>query len=345
MRLANFLQYGGDPRQAAQQVIDQEKAGLDIVWVAEAYGYDSPTLLGYLAAVTETVQIGSAILNVYSRTPAALAQTAAGLDNVSKGRAILGLGASGPQVIEGFHGVPYAKPLTRTRDVIEVVRKTLAREAPLVHDGPTVTIPLPEDQGTGLGKPLKILNRPERSSVPIFNAALGGRNVTMTAEVADGWIPHLYLPEFADEVWGDQLRAGQAARDPGLGELEVVAGGMLAIAEGQQREQLLDLGRSMIALYVGGMGAKGKNFYNDLFVRYGYEQEAEEIQDLYLAGKKTEAEAKVPVAALEQMNLIGSPGFIQERIAAFAEAGVTILNTIPLSPDPELISQVKGWMP
>lgn len=345
MRLANFLQYGGDPRAAADQVIAQEKAGLDIVWVAEAYGYDSPTLLGYLAAVTESVQIGSAILNVYSRTPVALAQTAAGLDNVSKGRAILGLGASGPQVIEGFHGVPYAKPLTRTRDVIEVVRKTLARQEPLVHDGPTVTVPLPEDQGTGLGKPLKLLNRPERHAVPIFNAALGSKNVRMTAELADGWIPHLYLPEHADEVWGDDLRAGAADRDADLDALEVVAGGLLAIAEGEERDRLLDAGRAMIALYVGGMGAKGKNFYNDLFVRYGYEQEAAEIQDLYLAGKKTEAEAKVPRDALERMNLIGSPGFIKERIAALHEAGVTILNTIPLRPGPDEIAQVRSWLP
>jgi F420-dependent oxidoreductase-like protein len=345
MRLANFLQYGGDPRAAADQVVAQERAGLDIVWVAEAYGFDSPTLMGYLAARTETVQIGAGILNVYSRTPAAIAQTAAGLDNVSKGRAMLGLGASGPQVIEGFHGVAYDKPLTRTREVIDVVRQVLARDAPLELDGRSVTIPLPADQGRGLGKPLKLLNHPERSAVPIYVAALGEKNVTMTAEVADGWLPHLFVPEHADAVWGEALTAGRAARDSSLPDLEVVAGGMLAIAEGDERDRLLDSGRSMIALYVGGMGSKGTNFYNDLFVRYGYEQEAAQIQDLYLAGKKTEAEAKVPREALERSNLVGSPGFIQERIAAFAEAGVTILNTIPLDPDPDLIAQVRGWLP
>jgi F420-dependent oxidoreductase-like protein len=345
VRLANFLQYGGDPRAAAEQVVAQERAGLDIVWVAEAYGFDSPTLLGYLAARTETVQIGSAILNVYSRTPGALAQTAAGLDNVSQGRAILGLGASGPQVIEGFHGVPYTKPLTRTREVIDVVRQVLAREAPLELDGRTVTVPLPAEQGTGLGKPLKMLNRPERPAVPIYVASLGERNVAMTAEVADGWIPHLYVPEHADAVWGAPLAEGRADRDPALGDLEVVAGGMLAIAEGDERDRMLDAGRAQIALYVGGMGAKGKNFYNDLFVRYGYEQEAAEIQDLYLSGHKREAEAKVPREALERSNLVGSPGFIQERIAAYAEAGVTVLNTIPLDTDPTLIEQVKSWMP
>jgi F420-dependent oxidoreductase-like protein len=346
MRLANFLQYAGDPRAAADQVVAQEKAGLDIVWIAEAYGFDSPTLMGYLAAKTETVQIGSAILNVYSRTAGALAQTVAGLDNVSQGRAILGLGASGPQVIEGFHGVPYEKPLTRTRETIDVVRAFLKRDEPVTYDGRTITLPLPKDQGKGLGKPLKMLTHPERSQVPIHVAALGEKNVAMTAEVADGWIPHLYIPEHADKVWGDSLKEGGAKRDGSLSELEVVAGGMLAIAEGEHRENLLNLGRAMVALYVGGMGSKDKNFYNDVFVRYGWEAEAEKIQDLYLEGKKREAEAAVPREALELMNLVGSPEFIKERIAAFRESGVTILNCIPVVEDaPALIEQVKNWLP
>ncbi len=346
MRLANFLQYAGDPRAAADQVAAQEAAGLDIVWVAEAYGFDSPTLMGYLAARTETVEIGSAILNVFSRTPGAIAQTAAGLDNVSRSRAILGLGASGPQVIEGFHGVAYERPLTRTREVIDVVRAFLAREEPVAYDGRTVTLPLPADRGTGQGKALKLLTHPERNRVPIFVASLGPRNVAMTAEVADGWIPHLYVPEHADEVWGEALAEGTGARSDDLAPLEVVAGGMLAIAEGDQRDQLLDLGRSMVALYVGGMGSRTNNFYNDLFVRYGWEAEAKEIQDLYLDGKKREAEAAVPREALERMNLVGSPGFVQERIAAFAESGVTILNAVPVAEDPAaLVEQVRPWLP
>ena len=345
MRIANFLQYAGDPRAAADQVVAQEKAGLDIVWIAEAYGFDSPTLMGYLAAKTETVQIGSAILNVYSRTAGALAQTVAGLDNVSQGRAILGLGASGPQVIEGFHGVPYARPMTRTRETIDVVRAFLRREEPVTYDGRTIQLPLPEGQGLGAGKALKMLTHPERNEVPIYVAALGPKNVQMTAEVADGWIPHLYVPEHADAVWGEDLAAGREQRDASLGDLEVVAGGMLAVAEGEHRDNLLNLGRAMVALYVGGMGSREKNFYNDLFVRYGWEQEAKEIQDLYLDGKKREAEAKVPFEALEQMNLVGSPGFIQERIAAFRESGVTILNTIPVTEDaPGAIAQVKEWI-
>ena len=345
MRLANFLSYAGDPRATAEQVVAQERAGLDIVWVAEAYGFDSPTLMGYLAAKTETVEIGSAIINVYSRTPGAIAQTAAGLDNVSQGRAILGLGASGPQVIEGFHGVPYSRPLTRTREVIDVVRQALAREAPIELDGRTVTVPLPADEGTGLGKALKLLNHPVRPSVPMYIASLGEKNVTLTAEVADGWMPHLYIPEHARDVWGGALDAGAAARADGLGPLEVAAGGLLAITDDEaERENLLNLGRAMVALYVGGMGAKGRNFYNDLFVNYGYEQEAAEIQDLYLSGKKREAEALVPREALERLNLIGSEAFIKERIAAFRESGVTVLNVSPLTPDPQVIATVKDLL-
>ncbi len=345
MRLANFLSYAGDPRATAEQVVAQERAGLDIVWVAEVYGFDSPTLMGYLAAKTETVEIGSAIINVYSRTPGAIAQTAAGLDNVSGGRAILGLGASGPQVIEGFHGVPYSKPLTRTREVVDVVRQALAREAPIELDGRTVQIPLPSEQGTGLGKALKLLNHPVRSSVPMYVASLGEKNVTMTAEIADGWMPHLYIPEHADDVWGGALAAGAAKRADGLGPLEIAAGGLLAITDDEaERDNLLDLGRSVVALYVGGMGAKGRNFYNDLFVNYGYEQEAAEIQDLYLSGKKREAEALVPREALERLNLIGSEGFVKERIAAFRESGVTVLNVSPLTPDPQVIATVKDLL-
>ena len=345
MRLANFLSYAGNPRATAEQVVAQERAGLDIVWVAEAYGFDSPTLMGYLAAKTETVEIGSAIINVYSRTPGAIAQTAAGLDNVSQGRAILGLGASGPQVIEGFHGVPYSRPLTRTREVIDVVRQALAREAPIELDGRTVTVPLPADEGTGLGKALKLLNHPVRPSVPMYIASLGEKNVTLTAEVADGWMPHLYIPEHARDVWGGALDAGAAARADGLGPLEVAAGGLLAITDDEaERENLLNLGRAMVALYVGGMGAKGRNFYNDLFVNYGYEQEAAEIQDLYLSGKKREAEALVPREALERLNLIGSEAFIKERIAAFRESGVTVLNVSPLTPDPQVIATVKDLL-
>ena len=335
------VMYAGNPRETADQVAGLERAGLDGVWVAEAYGFDSPTLMGYLAAKTERLEIGAGILNVYSRTPGALLQTAAGLDNVSGGRAVIGLGASGPQVIEGFHGLPYEKPLGRTREVIKILRSGLRRE-PLAADG-IFTIPLPSDQGLGLGKPLKLLTRPERPAVPIYVAALGDNNVAMTAEVADGWLPFLFHPERAHDVWGDALAKGTAKRSADLGPLEVSAGGMLAV--GDDVKGLLDLARPMYALYVGGMGARGKNFYNELACQYGYEKEAKEIQDLYLDGHKRDAEAKVPLEWLEAGNLVGPASYVQERIAAFREAGVTNLQVVPASEDPAAtVSQVKEWL-
>jgi F420-dependent oxidoreductase-like protein len=345
MRLATSLMYDGNPRTAADNVVALEKAGLDSVWVAEAYGFDSPTLMGYLAAKTETVKIGSAILNIYSRTPGALLQTAAGLDNVSGGRAILGLGVSGPQVIEGFHGVPYSRPMARTAEVVDLVRRGLRRE-PLISDG-EFRLPLTREHGavTGLGKPLKILTKVERDTIPIWIASLGPKNVEQTAEIADGWIPHLFHPEKAHLVWGDALAAGNAKRLPGLDPLQVMAGGMVAIGEGPETKALLDFARPLFALYVGGMGAKGKNFYNDVARSYGYEEEAEKIQDLYLSGKKKEAEALVPTEWLEAANLVGPASYVKERIAAFEEAGVTDLTVVPATDDPAAtVAQLKEWV-
>ena len=341
MKLSMPLMYAGNPREAADSVVALEKAGLDTVWVAEVYGFDSPTLMGYLAAKTETVEIGSAILNVYSRTPALIAQTAAGLDNVSGGRAILGLGASGPQVIEGWHGLPYDKPLGRTREVVDIVRRALRRET-LRHDG-IFTLPLPPDQGTGLGKPLKMLTKPERPAVPIYVAALGEKNVQGTAEYADGWLPFLFAPEKAHDVWGEALAAGRAKRSADLRPLEISAGGMVAV--GDDVKGLLDLARPMAALYIGGMGAKGRNFYNTLVSRYGFEKEAAQIQELYLGGNKRDAEALVPLELLEMCNLVGPESYVKERIAAFAEAGVTSLQVTPVDDDPAaLVSRLKEWV-
>ncbi len=342
MKLSTMLMYSGNPREAADQVVAWERAGLDTVWVAEAYGFDSPTLMGYLAAKTETIEIGSAILNIYSRTPGALAQTAAGLDNVSGGRALLGLGASGPQVIEGWHGVPYDKPLGRTREIVDIVRAMIRRET-IDHHGKIFDIPLPKDQGLGLGKPLKMLTKPERSAIPIYVAALGEKNVAGTAEYADGWLPFLYAPEKADSVWGDSLRAGAAKRPDDLGPLEVCAGGMVAV--GEDVKGLLDFARPMFALYIGGMGAKGKNFYNTLARQYGYEKEAEQIQELYLGGNKRDAEALVPLELLEMCNLVGPEPYVKERIAAFKQSGVTNLQIMPVGDDPAaLVSQLKEWV-
>lgn len=341
MELSMPLQYSGDPRTAADQAAALETAGLDAVWVAEAYGFDSPTVMGYLAARTERMRIGSAILNVYSRTPALIAQTAAGLDALSGGRAMLGLGASGPQVVEGWHGRRYDKPLGRTRETIELCRRIWRREV-VEHHGIT-DMPLPAEKGGTHGKPLKLLTHPVRERIPVYVAALGPANVAMTAETADGWLPFLYIPEKAGQVWGEALAKGAARRDPELGPLEVVAGGVLAI--GEDAAAARDLMRPMIALYVGGMGAPGRNFYYDLACAYGYEAEAARVQEHYLAGRKKEAEAAVPAEFCELTSLAGPAGYVRDRVRAFRDAGVTMLNITPVGPSPaRLVEQVKGWL-
>ncbi len=345
MQLSMQLSYSGGFRESAQQVAELERAGLDLVWVAEAYGFDGASLMGYLAACTETVQIASGILPIYTRTPTLLAMTAAGVDALSGGRCQLGLGASGPQVIEGWHGVPYDRPLGRTREIIEICRKVWAREDRLVHQGTSYSLPLPEDQGTGLGKPLKIIAHPVRPRIPIWVASLGPKNVAMTAELAEGWMPLFYLPEKARDVWGADLDAGMDKRDPSLGPLQIAAGG--AVAVGDDAAGFREMARPLVALYVGGMGAKGRNFYNDLVCRYGYEAEAAEIQDLYLAGHKDEAAAKVPDALLEATTMCGPEGYVRDRIAAYREAGVTHLNVTPIPTGEDsvvdVIGRLKEW--
>ncbi|NBU16377.1 MAG: LLM class F420-dependent oxidoreductase [Actinobacteria bacterium] len=337
MKLSMGINYAGGFKEAVDRVVALEKAGLDQVWVAEAYSFDAISQVGYLAAKTSRVEIGTGIVNVYSRSAALMAMTAAGCDYVSDGRFILGLGASGPQVIEGFHGIPYEKPMQRIKEYIEVCRKVWAREEALKYDGKTVQVPLPEGQGTGLGKALKIINHPVRSDIPIWWASLKDKSVEPTAEMADGWLPIMFYPEKYHNVWGDQLKAGLAKRDPSRKQLDISAGGMLAIDEkltGEAQTKILDFARPNMALYVGGMGARGKNFYNDVCRDYGYEKEAVAVQDLYLEGKKEEAAANIPAEWILNANLVGTPGFIKERVAAYKEAGVTVLSVNPVGPDP-----------
>jgi F420-dependent oxidoreductase-like protein len=327
VRIGIQASYSGGFRETADEIRDLEAAGLDVATIAEVYTFDSVSQLGYLAAVTDRVELLSAIFPIYSRTPALIAMTAAGLDHVSDGRFTLGLGASGPQVIEGWHGVPYDAPLQRTREIVEICRKVWRRER-LEHAGAKYTIPLPAEQGTGLGKPLKLINTPLRERVPIMLAALGPKNVELAAEIAEAWEPIWFMPERAADVWGDALAAGQAKRDPSLGELRVVVG--VPVAIGEDVDALHDLVRPQLALYVGGMGARGKNFYNDLAVRYGFADAAATVQDLYLSGKKDEAAAALPEELVRGVSLIGPEGYVRERIAAFAEAGVTTLALQPL---------------
>lgn len=336
MKLSMMINYISDFQSSAKQVVELEKVGLDTVWVAEAYSYDAISQIGYLAAVTKTIEIGTGIINIYSRTPALVAMTAAGCDYVSNGRFVLGLGASGAQVIEGFHGVPYEKPLQRTKEYIDICREVWKREKPLSYQGKTVQVPLPEGQGIGLGKPLKLINHPVRKEIPIWWASLMGKSVEATAEVADGWMPIFFWPEKYQNVWGSALKAGIAKRDPSRGRLEVSAGGMLAIDEslvGEDQKKVLDFARPSTALYVGGMGARGKNFYNDICASYGYEKEAVLIQDAYLDGKKDEAASLVPGEWLQNSHLVGPKGYIKERVAAYKEAGVTSLQVNPIGPN------------
>ena len=324
MRISTLMSYAQGYVGATKEISEMEKAGLDVVWVPEAYSFDAPSAMGYLAAKTESVTIASGILPIYSRTPTLLAMTAAGIDALSEGRCMLGLGASGPQVIEGFHGVPYDAPATRIREIVEICRKVWRRDEKLTHDGRKYQIPLAEGQGTGLGKPLKIINHPYREEIPIALATLGDKSVKLTAELADAWLPAFYMAEGADAVWGDALRRGNAKRDAGRPPLDIFAGGSVAIGDGL--EGYRDMARPGIALYVGGMGAREKNFYNQVFCKYGYEAEAQTIQDLYLAGRKSEAEAAIPESYLEATSLVGPEGFVAERLQILREQGVTSLN-------------------
>lgn len=337
MKLSMMINYAGGFKEAAQRVVELEKVGLDLVWITEAYSFDAISQVGYIAALTNRVEIGTGIVNVYSRSAPLMAMTAAGCDYVSNGRFILGLGASGPQVIEGFHGIPFEKPMQRTKEYIEVCREVWKREHALSYDGQTVKVPLPKGEGTGLGKPLKLINHPVRANIPVWWASLKGLSVEATAELADGWLPVFFIPERHEKVWGPALKKGFAKRDASLGKMDISAGGLLAIDEsltGAEQAKVLDLARPNVALYVGGMGARGKNFYNDICRDYGFEKEAKEIQDLYLDGKKQEAAAMVPFEMLSLTNLVGTPGFVRERVAAFKAAGVNVLSINPVGPEP-----------
>lgn len=330
MRTGIFLGYAGGFKEAAEQVVKLEKVGADIALVAEAYSYDAISQLGYLAAKTSTIELGTGVVPIYVRTPTLLAMTAAGLDYVSDGRFRLGIGTSGPQVMEGFHGVPFEAPMGRTREVVEICRQVWRREK-VSYEGKHYQIPLPEGRGTGLGKPLRLINHPVREDIPITIAALGPKNVELTAEIAQGWQPVFFYPEKADDVWGESLRAGYAKRDPALGPLDIMVSASLAI--GDDVEDRLAWAKPQLALYIGGMGARGQNFYHKLATRYGFGEVADHIQDLFLAGKKEEAIAAVPDDLVRHVSLVGPRGFVKERLAAYAEAGVTTMLVHPLAVD------------
>lgn len=344
MKLSTTLSFTGDPKRLVQKARDLESAGIDRIWGGEIYGFDLVSTLAYLAGQTETLELMTGILPVYSRSPALIAQTAMTIDTLSGGRFILGLGTSGPQVIEGWHGVPFAKPIARTRDTIEICRKVWSGDK-VVHDGKAYSLPLPESQGgSGLGKPLKLMDKPLRTNIPIVIASIGPKNVELTAELADGWQPIHFVPDRFQQVWGDSLAAGGAKRSADLGTLDIIAGGVVALGNGPDVQEAREAARAHIGFYVGGMGAKSKNFYNDLFKRYGWEAEAEKIQDLFLSGHRQEAFAAVPDEYLDLSMLCGDEGQVRERLQVYKDVGVTHLNIDPKGENPlEVIEKVKAW--
>lgn len=331
MRVGMFLNYAGGFREAAAEVAELEQAGVELVAVPEAYSFDAVSQLGFLAARTTRMALMSGILPLYTRTPTLTAMTAAGLDYVSDGRFELGIGASGPQVIEGFHGVRYDAPLGRTREIVEICRSVWRRE-PVIHGGRNYRIPLPEGEGTGLGKPLKLINHPVRERIPVTIASLSPKSVEQTAEIADGWLPIFFHPERAAETWGAALAAGAAKRGSSMASLDVFATPALAITDREDAAAAAVAAvKPQLALYVGGMGARSKNFYNDLIAGYGYEADAARIQELYLDGRKEEAIAAVPDELVRAISLIGPASHVAERVDAFREAGVTTLAVTPLA--------------
>jgi F420-dependent oxidoreductase-like protein len=303
---------GTSPLELISLAQEAERLGYDSAWAAEAWGTDAVTVLTWLAATTSKIKVGSAIMQIPARTPANAAMTAATLDLLSGGRFLLGLGTSGPQVVEGWHGRPWGKPLTRTREYVEIVRAILRREA-LEYHGDEYEVPYAGAGASGLGKPLKLLARPLRADIPIYLAALSPKNVRLAFDIADGWLPIYFSPERAREAFGFEPRHGFDIAPT----VHVIVSDDLDAAR--------DALRPLLALYVGGMGARGSNFYNALVCRYGYEAEAERIQHLYLEGKQREAIAAVPDELVDEVALVGPRERIAERLDAWRESGATTL--------------------
>src|SRR5919199_1553450 len=306
--------------------LEAESLGYDSVWVAEAYGSDAPSVLGWLAHATRTIKLGAAVMQMPARSPAMAAMTAATLDQLSGGRFRLGLGTSGPQVAEGWYGQPFARPLQRTRDYVAVVRLALARER-LVYDGETLQLPLPD----GPGKALKLMIGTVQEEIPIYLAAIGPKNTQLCGEIADGWLPFFFSPEHVDES-RRLLQEGADRSGRSLDGFDVAPSVNLCIDEDVDRAR--DAMRPFLALYVGGMGSRERNFYNQAVRRYGFEDAAREVQDLYLSGKKEEAAAALPAELIDTVCLVGPHEAVRDRLRAFDEAGVGTMVVTPVAADP-----------
>jgi F420-dependent oxidoreductase-like protein len=328
MKLGVHVGYWGLGLSAEDQlglVQEAERLGYDSVWTAEAYGSDAATILGWLAQATSRIRLGSAIFQMPGRSAAMTAMTAATLDQLSGGRMILGIGSSGPQVAEGWHGQRFGRQLQRTREYVEVVRMALSRER-LEYSGETLELPLPD----GPGKALKLTIAPVQDRIPVFLAAIGPKNTTLAAEIADGWIPTLFSPEHVAE-FRPLLEEGfeRAGNGKGFGDFEIAP--MVNVFVTDDVAAARDAMRPYVALYVGGMGSRDKNFYNALVQRYGFEDAAREVQDMYLEGKRDEAMAALPEALIDAVSLCGPPDVVRERLAVFREAGVGTLMVSPMA--------------
>ncbi len=310
----------GPPGGVVDAIAEADKLGWHSIWAAEAYGSDALSPLAWWGASTENVQLGTSIIQMSARTPAATAMAAITMDHLSNGRFILGLGASGPQVVEGWYGQPYPRPLERTREFVEIVRKITAREAPVEFDGRHYHMPV--QGGTGLGKPLKSTVHPLRNDIPIYLAAEGPKNVSLSAEICDGWLPLFFAPK--DDGWyRDRLKVGFDAAGKSGDDFEVAA--TVIMVPGDDVEACADFVRPFIALYVGGMGAKGQNFHFDVFARMGFEAECDKIQELYLAGNKNEAHAAVTTEMVEAISLVGPVDKIKDEIEMWKESVITTM--------------------
>jgi F420-dependent oxidoreductase-like protein len=324
MKLGLMLGYAAGRIELPVELVQEaDRLGVHVVWTAEAYGSDAVSPLAWLGALTQKIKLGTAIMQMPGRTPANTAMTAMTLNQLSGGRFQLGLGMSGPQVVEGWHGVGYGRPLARTREYVSIVRQIFRRESPLVFEGDTYQIPYHGADATGLGKPLKSTLHAQ-PDIPIYLAAMGPKNVELAAEIADGWLPLFFSAEKYDAVYKPHVDAGLAKAGKSIADFEIAP--TVSVILEDNLEVAYNMLRPMLALYIGGMGAKGKNFYNDLAGRYGYEGAAAEIQDLYLAGDRGAAMAKVPAALIDEVALVGSRERIHERLHLWRSSPVTILN-------------------
>ncbi len=326
MRLGLMLGYAAGKVQLPLELVQEaDRLGVYAVWTAEAYGSDAVSPLAWMGAQTKNIKLGTAIMQMPGRTPANAAMTAMTLNQISGGRFLMGLGLSGPQVVEGWHGVSYARPLTRTREYVEIVRQIFARQERLTYDGKIYQIPYHGADATGLGKPLKSTLQAE-PDIPIYLAAIGPQNVTLAAEIADGWLPIFFSPQKYAEIYEPAIQEGFARAGGGKGYERFDIAPMVSVVIEENMDIAYNMLRPMLALYIGGMGAKGKNFYNDLAVRYGFEAAAVKVQELYLSGRQGEAMMAIPPELIDEVALVGPKARVKERLSLWLNSPITTMN-------------------